>query len=71
MPMYEYICEDCGREFEKIVRYADANTSQPCPNCSSNQTHKKISISAAIGSVFSGGSTSSSSAGCGSGGGFT
>lgn len=71
MPIYEYICQDCGKEFEKIVRFADANSDQPCPDCFGSRTYKKISVTAAFGSAFSGASASTSSAGCGSGGGFT
>ena len=72
MPMYEYHCEDCGQDFEKLVRFADAGATQICPACSGKRTLKKISISAAIGSAISGNvGVSASSSGCGSGGRFT
>jgi putative FmdB family regulatory protein len=72
MPLYEYHCNDCGDEFEKTVRFADAESVQDCPACGSHQTHKKISRTAVIGGAAQGSQGGSSSArGCGSGGGFT
>jgi len=41
MPLYEYICKDCSKKFEKILSF---NSSAPaCPFCGSNNTHKQIS----------------------------
>ena len=75
MPLYEYRCEACGEEFEKIVRFSEADITQSCPTCASRKTTKKISAAAAIGglSTGSGGSSSAFSSGgiCGSGGRFT
>ncbi len=68
MPLYEFICDDCGKEFEKMVRFSDANQPQDCPSCKSQETHKKISKVASFGASMGGGLSSSSS--CGSGGGF-
>ena len=30
MPIFEYLCEDCGTKFEKLVRNGDAVA---CPSC--------------------------------------
>lgn len=47
MPIFEYRCQDCGHEFETLVRGgADAPT---CPKCHSVQLHKKLSAPAAVG----------------------
>ncbi len=70
MPLYEYQCDGCHEEFEKIVRFAEADLVPACPTCGSHETHKKISISATIGGASSGSATASNSS-CGSGGGFT
>ena len=43
MPIYEYRCDVCGHEFEKIVRVSQ--DSPPCPRCEA-ATQKKISLSA-------------------------
>lgn len=41
MPIYEYACQDCGREFETLVR---ADTVPECPACHSTQLEKKLSV---------------------------
>ena len=66
MPLYEYHCNDCGEDFDKLVNFSQANEAQPCPGCGSSQTHKKISKPAVVG-----GSNSTTGSSCGSGGGFT
>jgi putative FmdB family regulatory protein len=44
MPLYEYACEDCGRESELLV----TASSQPvCPKCGSQKLSKLLSIVAA------------------------
>ena len=40
MPIYEYSCEKCGREFEELV-FDDA--APVCPHCGSRETHKLMS----------------------------
>jgi putative FmdB family regulatory protein len=71
MPLYEYHCNDCGDEFEKMVRFSEANTSPHCPSCTSQNTRKKISAVAAFGSTLSASVGASSSSSCGSRGGFS
>ncbi len=41
MPIYEYACHDCGREFETLVR---SDTVPACPQCHSTQLEKKLSV---------------------------
>lgn len=68
MPLYEYICTDCGHPFEKRVRFSDTNPEIVCPQCNSQETRKRLSL---LGFSSSSGSASSSSS-CGSSGrGFT
>jgi putative FmdB family regulatory protein len=40
MPMFEYRCADCGREFEALVR---SSTVPQCPACASTHLDKKLS----------------------------
>lgn len=40
MPIYEYRCEDCGTEFESLVRGRAAVT---CPACGSGTLKKLLS----------------------------
>ena len=43
MPLYEYHCNDCEEDFEKMVRFSEASQSPECPKCGSKKTHKQIS----------------------------
>ncbi len=44
MPIFEYICQECGESFEKLILFSAASAQATCPHCSSNQTKKKISV---------------------------
>ncbi len=44
MPIYEYECHACGREFEALVR---SNTVPDCPGCHSTDLEKRLSVFAA------------------------
>ncbi len=40
MPLFEYVCVQCGREFEVLVR----GTEKPaCPGCGSERLEKRLS----------------------------
>lgn len=41
MPIYEYQCEDCGQEFELLVR---SDTKLECPTCQSTSLEKQLSV---------------------------
>ena len=43
MPIFEYECRTCGREFETLVRTGDVPA---CPACSSQDLDKLLSLSA-------------------------
>jgi putative FmdB family regulatory protein len=67
MPLYEYHCDTCQQDFEKIVSFSQADKLPVCPVCQSQHTHKKISR---VASFSTGGSSAvSSGSSCGSGGG--
>ncbi|MEF9426841.1 MAG: zinc ribbon domain-containing protein [Candidatus Mariimomonas ferrooxydans] len=42
MPIFEYKCQSCEKEFEKLVSRTDSEVS--CPNCSSKNIKKKFSV---------------------------
>ena len=43
MPMYEYRCQKCEKDFEVLVKFSESEKEQPCPDCKSEETKKKIS----------------------------
>ncbi len=72
MPIYEFICQDCEKRYERLVR---SGGSAPCPHCNSENVRKLMSgfafrSKAADGSVTASsggkcsGCSSSSCAGC-------
>ena len=67
MPIFEYRCNTCEAEFEKRVRFSEADLIPLCPECASPDTEKKISI---FGMTAFGSRSSSNESSCGSSGGF-
>ena len=69
MPIYEYVCQDCGEKYEKLVRSSTAQVKLICPSCGSERGEKALSLFGAVGSSSkSGGSLgsfSTSGAACG------
>jgi len=41
MPIYEYRCRSCGREFEALVQ---GSTRPACPGCGGKSLEKKLSV---------------------------
>jgi putative FmdB family regulatory protein len=58
MPIYEYVCDDCGANYERIVM--SQKQSITCPKCESAKHTIQLSVFAAPanGSKTSGGSSS-------------
>lgn len=44
MPIYEYCCQDCGRDFDLFVRTADKRSDPVCPECGSARVRKAVSL---------------------------
>jgi putative FmdB family regulatory protein len=44
MPIFEYVCRECSKEFEALVR---GNVAVQCPACSSKKLEKQLSVFAA------------------------
>jgi len=67
MPIYEYVCDDCGERYERIVMSRTQTIN--CPKCASGKHTIQLSVFAAPsnGSKASNGSSSSPSS-SGSGG---
>jgi putative FmdB family regulatory protein len=43
MPMYEYRCQKCGKQFEMLRRMADADRDLECPECRSGKLERLLS----------------------------
>lgn len=43
MPLYDYVCRDCGLTFEALVR---SGASVACPHCGSTALDKQVSAPA-------------------------
>jgi putative FmdB family regulatory protein len=46
MPLYEFVCLDCGHRFTKLSRLATSSTEEAppaCPQCCSANTKRAIS----------------------------
>ncbi len=50
MPLYEYVCTDCGEEFDALRPMRDADAPIACPRCQARNARRKISLFAAVGS---------------------
>jgi putative FmdB family regulatory protein len=59
MPIYEYVCQECGEKFEKLVRSSSGSTELVCPRCGSVRAQKVLSL---FGLAGSGGGVSTSGA---------
>ena len=69
MPIYEFMCADCGHPFEQLVLAGSKIAEVACPICQSQNVTKKISTFASklsSGSSFSFSNSSSSSCSTGS-----
>ncbi len=71
MPIYEYRCRKCGKDFEVLFRNREEKVIIVCPKCKSDKTQRLMSAFAGkIGSTAGGGAscgscTSSSCSSCG------
>ncbi len=69
MPIFEFVCADCGKPFEELVLSTSKIGEVTCPDCQSNKIIKKISAFASRlsgGNPFSSGNASSTSCNIGS-----
>jgi len=67
MPIYEYVCDDCGAHYERIVM--NGKTKVTCPKCESAKSTIQLSVFAAHGNgAKASGASSSSDMGASGGG---
>jgi len=58
MPIYEYVCGDCGNHYEQLVMSRSASIS--CPRCSSKRHTLQLSVFSAPAKSSSGSGPSGS-----------
>jgi putative FmdB family regulatory protein len=44
MPIYEYVCQACGYEFDTLRSMKDADAPIDCQKCESNHTRRMLSV---------------------------
>jgi putative FmdB family regulatory protein len=49
MPMYEYLCPECGARFEKLRRMSEADSPSRCAVCGADNAQRVMSTFAAGG----------------------
>ena len=71
MPIYEYECRKCGKDFEELAKSMSAcGEAMACPECGSTKTSRKLSVFAVKsegGSAAASGAGHVHSGGCGCG----
>lgn len=67
MPMYEYRCRACERQFEQLGSMERRDEAVECPSCGEQRASRQFSVFAAFGT--SDGRTTSLGGCCGGGGG--
>ena len=60
MPIYEYVCQDCGEKFEAMRAIKDADAPIPCDGCHGPHTSRQLSrfFAQSGGRVVAGGGSS-------------
>jgi putative FmdB family regulatory protein len=53
MPHYIFICEDCHKEFERVLHYDELEQELKqaeirCPDCGSNHVEQKVAAFSAV-----------------------
>jgi len=44
MPIFEFVCSQCGNPFEELVRSSSSVDEVVCPVCHSTEVRKKVSL---------------------------
>ncbi len=57
MPLYSYVCEECGEKFEALLKNEKNKRQVNCPNCQSSKVRRLLD-------GFSVGKTNKLSQGC-------
>lgn len=44
MPLYEYVCKDCGHHFDALRSMKDADKTIACRSCHGEHTQRALSV---------------------------
>jgi putative FmdB family regulatory protein len=44
MPIYEYLCQDCGQKFDTMRPFIEADNPVDCEKCKSMNTKRTLSL---------------------------
>ena len=44
MPLYEYVCKDCGHHFDALRSMKDSDKPIACKSCHSEHTNRALSV---------------------------
>lgn len=64
MPLYEYHCETCERDFEKRRAIKEADAPVQCPECASDDVTRKLSLFITLNKSDAGAQTMGGGGGC-------
>ena len=67
MPIYEYHCTHCEKDFELIRKFSEADQPAQCPQCSHSGMQRKLSVCFSSKTGESGSVSTSSCSGCSGG----
>ncbi len=45
MPIYEFVCQECGHEFERILPFSTSDFP-PCPSCQAQAVKRRVGLPA-------------------------
>jgi len=72
MPIFEFVCGGCGRQFEEIMTFAQMNAGEAsCPDCGGKRVERSMSTFAASNGDAAAGPACGGGGCGGGGGGFT
>ncbi len=63
MPIYEYLCDECGTRYERVV--LSRSQTITCPKCASERQTLQVSVFRTTSKSASANGSNSSAAGCG------
>jgi putative FmdB family regulatory protein len=65
MPIYEYACGECGKEFEELIVRKQDEADLACPGCRSVNVSRQMSRPAAVRTGGGGGGGFAAAPSCG------